>query len=239
MPLLMLDLDNTLVDRDAAFRAAATALLAEHALPETDIEWLMTLDASGYTPKSAVAKAMADRYGAALPVSSIRTLLDRGAADRVVLAETIRQALTTALADGWTCVIVTNGRVAQQESKIRNTGLDRLVQGWVISEGIGCKKPGSEIFHTAAEAVGGERQSVPSLIMTSRELAAEMRSSHPPRASGSTRTQRARRVGTVSATLPATLARERPAARGCGAPSGFSRPSARRPYRPCRCCSPN
>jgi putative hydrolase of the HAD superfamily len=154
MPLLMLDLDNTLVDRDAAFRAAATALLAEHALPETDIEWLMTLDASGYTPKPDVAEAMADRYGAALPVSAVRTLLDRGAADRVVLAETTRGALTTALADGWTCVIVTNGRVDQQESKIRNTGLDRLVQGWVISEGIGYKKPGSEIFRAAAEAVG-------------------------------------------------------------------------------------
>ncbi|MDO0936382.1 HAD hydrolase-like protein [Streptomyces sp. DG2A-72] len=139
MPLLMLDLDNTLVDRDAAFRAAATALLAEHALPETDIEWLMALDASGYTPKPAVAEAMADRYGAAPPVSAIRTLLDRGAADRVVLAETTREALTTTLANGWTCVIVTNGRVVQQESKIRNTGLDRLVQGWVISEGIGCR----------------------------------------------------------------------------------------------------
>jgi putative hydrolase of the HAD superfamily len=154
MPLLMLDLDNTLVDRDAAFRAAATALLAEHALPETDIEWLMTLDASGYTPKPDVAEAMADRYGAALPLSAIRRLLDRGAADRVVLAETTRQALTMALADGWTCVIVTNGRVVQQESKIRNTALDQLVQGWVISEGIGCKKPGPEIFHAAAKAVG-------------------------------------------------------------------------------------
>lgn len=65
----------------------ATSLLAEHALPETDIEWLMTLDASGHTPKLAVSKAIADCYGAALPVSAIRTLLDRGAADRVVPAE--------------------------------------------------------------------------------------------------------------------------------------------------------
>lgn len=154
MPLLMLDLDNTLVDRDAAFQAAATALLAEHALPATDIEWLMTLDASGYTPKPAVAEAMADRYGQALPETAIRTLLDYGAADRVVLAETTRQALTTALADGWTCVIVTNGRTVQQETKIRKTGLDRLVQGWVISEHVGHRKPGPEIFQAASEAVG-------------------------------------------------------------------------------------
>lgn len=154
MPLLMLDLDNTLVDRDAAFRAAATALLAEHALPEADIEWLMTLDASGYTPKPAVAEAMADRYGTALPETAIRTLLDRGAADRVVLAKTTREALTKALTDGWTCVIVTNGRTVQQEAKIRNTGLERLVQGWVISERVGHRKPDPEIFHAAAEVVG-------------------------------------------------------------------------------------
>lgn len=73
MRLLMLDLDNTLVDRDAAFRAAATALLAEHALPETDIDWLMTLDASGYTPKPAVTEAMVDRYGTALPEDAALT----------------------------------------------------------------------------------------------------------------------------------------------------------------------
>ncbi len=32
-PLLMIDLDNTLVDRDAAFRTAAAAFLAEQTLP--------------------------------------------------------------------------------------------------------------------------------------------------------------------------------------------------------------
>lgn len=36
MPLLLLDLDNTLVDRDAAFRTAVTDFLAQHGLPETE-----------------------------------------------------------------------------------------------------------------------------------------------------------------------------------------------------------
>ncbi len=51
-----------------------------------------------------------------------------------------------------------------------------------------------------------------------RSRATAFGNSRPPRASGPTRTWRARRVGTVPATLPAALARERPAARGCGAP---------------------
>ena len=41
MPLMLVDLDNTLVDRDAAFRAAVAALVAEHGLAETDLAWIM------------------------------------------------------------------------------------------------------------------------------------------------------------------------------------------------------
>lgn len=47
----MIDLDNTLGDRDAAFRAAAAAFLAEQVLPADDLARLLTLDASGYAPR--------------------------------------------------------------------------------------------------------------------------------------------------------------------------------------------
>ncbi|MGI5458186.1 HAD family hydrolase [Streptomyces sp. CA-249302] len=154
MPLLMIDLDNTLVDRDAAFREAASAFLGAHGLPADDLTWLTTLDASGYTPRREVAGAMGQRYGSAVPAPDIHTLLDRGAADHVILPGPTRSALTRARADGWTCVIVTNGRVAQQETKIRRTGLDRLVHGWVVSEAVGYKKPAPEVFEAAAAAVG-------------------------------------------------------------------------------------
>ena len=148
---MLVDLDNTLVDRDAAFRAAVAAFLAEHGLADTDLAWIMRLDAGGYTTRDAVASAMADRYENLVPRAAIRTLLDDGAADRVVLESACEEALTSARAHGWTCMIVTNGRTSQQEAKIRNTGLDRLVHGWVVSETIGHKKPAPEIFYAAAE----------------------------------------------------------------------------------------
>ncbi|MFJ1808372.1 MULTISPECIES: HAD family hydrolase [unclassified Streptomyces] len=154
MPLLMLDLDNTLVDRDAAFSDAVTAFLAEHRLPDTDLTWVVTVDASGYTARHDVATAMTDRYRDMVPATAIQALLDHGTADRVVLTAPSRKALDKAQAYGWTCVIVTNGRTAQQEAKIRRTGLDQLVQGWVISEAVGRKKPDPEIFQAAAAAVG-------------------------------------------------------------------------------------
>ena len=150
MPLLMIDLDNTLVDRDAAFRAAATAFLAEHDLPEADLDWIMALDGSGLTPRPEVASALSARYGGL----DSRDFLDRGAADRTTLEDPVREALVEVLAAGWSCVIVTNGRTVQQEAKIRNTGLDRLVHGWVISEAAGHRKPEPEIFHLAAALAG-------------------------------------------------------------------------------------
>ncbi len=150
----MLDLDNTLVDRDAAFRDAVAAFLADHSLPDTDLTWVMTVDAGGYAARRDVAASMTDRYRDAVPATAIHALLDHGAADRVVLTDSSREAVDKAQADGWTCVIVTNGRIAQQETKIRQTGLHRLVQGWVISEDVGRKKPEPEIFRAAADAVG-------------------------------------------------------------------------------------
>ncbi|MFB4192910.1 HAD family hydrolase [Streptomyces carpaticus] len=156
MPLLLLDLDNTLIDRDSAFRAAAAAFFAEHALPGDDLEWLMRLDAGGYGLRDDIAAALAGRYGDAVPEDAVLAFLDRGGADRVVLAPAVRTALGEAVAAGWTCAIVTNGTVAQQERKIRGTGLDGLVHGWVISEALGCKKPAPEIFRAAAAVTGAE-----------------------------------------------------------------------------------
>ncbi|MGY4394565.1 putative hydrolase of the HAD superfamily [Streptomyces sp. TE12347] len=154
VPLLMLDLDNTLVDRDAAFRDAVTAFLAEHHLPATDVMWVMAVDAGGYTARPDVAVAMNDRFRGRVPATAVQALLDRGGADHVVLTDVAREAVSRASADGWACVIVTNGRTVQQEAKIFRTGLDRLVQGWVISEKVGFKKPDPKIFHAAADAVG-------------------------------------------------------------------------------------
>jgi putative hydrolase of the HAD superfamily len=155
VPLLLLDLDNTLVDRDAAFHDTVAAFLAEHGLPETDVGWLMSVDASGYTPRETVAQAMLDRYGAVVGDGvTIRRLLEHGARDRVVLPDATRDALGKGVADGWRCAIVTNGGSAQQEAKIRNAGLDGLVHGWVISEAVGHRKPEPEIFRLAADAAG-------------------------------------------------------------------------------------
>lgn len=147
----MLDLDNTLLDRDSAFRASVTAFLETYGLPGADAGWVMAVDAHGYTPRADVARAIAERYRC-VPREPITTLLDRGGADHVVLAPGTRQALDAASAAGWAPVVVTNGTAAQQEAKIRLSGLDRHVRAWVVSETAGHRKPDPAIFEAAAVA---------------------------------------------------------------------------------------
>jgi putative hydrolase of the HAD superfamily len=154
VPLLLVDLDNTLIDRDAAFRTAVAAFLAGHGLRQADVGWVMSVDASGYTARDVVAAALTERYGDLAPATAISTLLDGGGAEHARLTDATEQALRHASDEGWACVIVTNGRTGQQEAKIRRTGLDRLVQGWVISEAAGHRKPGPEIFRRAAGLAG-------------------------------------------------------------------------------------
>ncbi|WP_127502147.1 HAD family hydrolase [Actinoplanes solisilvae] len=149
MPLLFADLDNTLIDRDAAFRTAVTAFLAVHDQPRTDLAWVMEIDGSGHAPRDVVAAALTSRYPHLSP--AIGTLLDNGGAEHATLSVATENALREARAAGWTCVIVTNGRTVQQEAKIYRTGLDRLVHGWVVSESAGHRKPDPQIFHLAAD----------------------------------------------------------------------------------------
>jgi putative hydrolase of the HAD superfamily len=98
--LLLVDLDNTLIDRAGAVDRWAREFAAAHGGDTGDAAWLVTADA------------------------------------------------------GWAPFVVTNGTVAQQERKLRHTGLDREVAGWVISEGVGLRKPDPAIFRLTVEQAG-------------------------------------------------------------------------------------
>lgn len=72
----------------------------------------------------------------------------------VRVADDDRRALAALRAAGWTVGIVTNGMLDNQEGKILRTGLDALVDGWVVSEAVGARKPAPEIFEALASQLG-------------------------------------------------------------------------------------
>ncbi|MGW4896351.1 HAD-IA family hydrolase [Kitasatospora sp. NPDC004240] len=154
MPLLLFDLDNTLLPRDAAFRAWAQDFLAERGLPPGDLEWLATIDGGGYVPRSTVLSAAQRRYGLDESLDLLLAHYRRGINSHIHCPSRHIDALRTARAAGWTLGIVSNGGTRPQLEKIRRTGLGPLVDGWVISEEAQCLKPDPLIFEIAAQRCG-------------------------------------------------------------------------------------
>lgn len=152
MPLLLLDLDNTLVDRAAAFLKWAERFTVAHG---GNVDWLVEADADGYEPRARLAERICSQYFLDdSAFSALHADLDSGMADDLVLDPAVPMALTRARNAGWVPVVVTNGRLVQQERKLSLTGLDRLVETWVISEAVGVKKPDPEIFGAVARRTG-------------------------------------------------------------------------------------
>ena len=155
--LLLADLDGTLIDRDSAFRSAVSAFCGRHDLAAEAIDWVMQIDAGGFTPRNEVASAIVGRFPKlAAQRVWVDELLDRGGSEFVVLDPAVRTALLQHRATGRRIVIVTNGRKDQQERKLIRSGLHELVDAWVISEDLGARKPDPAIFHAAAGLVGAE-----------------------------------------------------------------------------------
>ena len=71
---MLVDLDNTLVDRRAAFDTWASAFIREVNGSVVDQAWLLEEDADGYRPRAAPARAVINRFGLS---SSCEQLVER------------------------------------------------------------------------------------------------------------------------------------------------------------------
>ncbi len=150
VPLLLLDLDNTLLDRATAFRGWASTFLRDVGAP-SDIDWLVDADGDGLTSRYELADVLRDRYGLTATVMDIVDALRDGLVSHTRLDPLVACAVEIAGHAGWVPVVVSNGTTRQQEAKIRMTGLDRYLADWVISEEAGVSKPDPRIFSLAAD----------------------------------------------------------------------------------------
>ena len=155
MPLLLVDLDNTLIDRAGAFSRWASAFVSERGGGPRDAAWLVEADRDGLEPRERLAGKISGRFGLdGRTEARLAAELRGGLVRQIVPDDAVTGALRAARAAGWVPFVVTNGTVEQQERKLRHTGLDREVAGWVISEGAGLRKPDPEIFRLAAARAG-------------------------------------------------------------------------------------
>ncbi|WP_425861090.1 HAD family hydrolase [Arthrobacter sp. TWP1-1] len=152
--LLLVDLDNTLIDRAAAFNAWSTDFVHLLGQPVSEAAWLIGADRDGYEARDSLARAVKERYSLDASVEDLVERLLFEHVDSMNIELATMQALTNARADGWRIAVVTNGSTSQQTLKIQTVGLEPYVDAVVISESVGVKKPDTEIFRIAARQLG-------------------------------------------------------------------------------------
>lgn len=149
--LLLLDLDNTLVDRDGAFERWTRDLVDQVDGDADDLAWLLDLDDHGYAPRVDLADGLRDRLRLPSPREALVHDLLRGHLPFIRCYDGVLDALSDRRAAGDELVILTNGTVDQQSRKLHHAGLTEVVDRVVISEAVGAKKPDPEIFRVAMD----------------------------------------------------------------------------------------
>lgn len=153
MPLLLCDLDNTLVDRSAHFRAWAAQFAVAHSLGPETTETLIALDADGHSSRDSLFEAARTMFGLRATTDQLVSEFRATFPKLFALDDEVARELRVARESGWRIAIVTNGPSSQMD-KIHAAGLDDLVDAVCISGVEGIRKPDPELFRLAADRCG-------------------------------------------------------------------------------------
>ena len=150
MALALFDLDNTLLDRDAAFSLWSQTFIHDHELPEGAWPFMEAADQDGMTPKEIFFEEVRAAFGISIDVEELlaRYYVDYPAC-YTVDTETV-VGLRQLRAQGWRIGVITNGGPAQL-AKLKATNLIEEFDAICVSEVVGAAKPDPVIFETAAE----------------------------------------------------------------------------------------
>jgi putative hydrolase of the HAD superfamily len=153
VPLLLCDLDDTLIDRSAIIRDWANEFASAHALDNELAAWLILQDGDGYRARDEMWTSIKERLGLDDPVEQLIREYRRQFIQLIRCEESVVSSLTKARATGWSIAIVTNGEAFQYE-KVNQSGLAPLVDAVCVSDLEGCRKPDPRLFQLAAERCG-------------------------------------------------------------------------------------
>lgn len=156
MSVFLVDLDDTLIDRKAAFAAWASSFVDKYTLPNGSLEWLLEHDfGRGTVTVEGFFNWMGLRYR--LPFTRDQLLanfLEEFVNYFPPLSAETSEALTRLRVRGWKIAIVSNGSTSLQRRKLEVTGVVPLVDAWCVSEEAGVRKPEPAIFELAAKRCG-------------------------------------------------------------------------------------
>lgn len=149
----MFDLDDTLIDRDAAFRRWAAWFAGERDLGADAIDALCRADEHGYAPRDQMFATFSEHFDLGAPVDELVAGYRSEYLSFFEEEPAVQAALGRVREAGWRVGVVTNGPAMQFE-KVARAGLDGLVDAVCASEEAGAWKPDPAIFVEALRRLG-------------------------------------------------------------------------------------
>ncbi|MGW0366464.1 HAD family hydrolase [Streptomyces sp. NPDC002990] len=152
LPLVLFDLDNTLVDRRGTLADWAAGFTARHGLSDEEQSYVLGLVAERAYP--AAFDAIRTRYRLPMSTAELWRAYCTDIAAMVSCPAEVLDGLDELRAVGWRVGVATNGAVDIQRAKLQATGISERVDGVFVSEEAHARKPLTRHFALAAARCG-------------------------------------------------------------------------------------
>ena len=154
MPSLALfDLDNTLLNREAAFALWARSFIQENDLSNDDWPIIEKFDADGFTPRELFFHEVRETLGITKDVNDLIADYNVKYPACYSIDEGTVRAVRCLRSNGWKVGVVTNGSPSQW-NKFEVTNIAHEFDAVCISAIVGVAKPNVAIFEEAARLCG-------------------------------------------------------------------------------------
>ncbi|MCX5525628.1 HAD-IA family hydrolase [Streptomyces bobili] len=151
-PLVLFDLDNTLVDRQGTLAGWAAEFTAQHSLEDEDQANVLDMVAKRAYPSTF--DVIRTRYRLPMSTAELWRAYCTDIAALVSCQARVLDGLEELRAAGWRVGVATNGAADIQRAKLRATGISERVDGVFISEEADARKPQTRHFALAAARCG-------------------------------------------------------------------------------------
>ncbi len=152
-PLVLFDLDNTLVDRAHVFHEWAVSFVANLTLDDDAVEWIIERDGDGSVAREELFAAVRARFGITVSVAELVSAYRGDLIGRIRPDPGVLTALGALRRADCRIGVVTNGDRSQRD-KIDRAGLSAAIDGCCVSQEFGASKPSPLIFREVARRCG-------------------------------------------------------------------------------------
>ncbi|MBC3918589.1 HAD family hydrolase [Undibacterium sp. CY18W] len=153
---LLFDIDNTLIDRDAAFLRYLQDFMDrnQNAFADEDVasarDHILALDCHGRKDRSQFCQELLQNYPG-LPYTADTLWADHLTLPDFVQADSLLENMLERLSTQYQLMIISNGSASMQHRKLGSAGLSHFFEHVFISADIGYEKPDRRLFSHALD----------------------------------------------------------------------------------------